>query len=260
MFLPSRARGRAQVTAILVMLVLALLGSLTAPARAAAVPGQGDRTVRIVGAGGYVSSSSDEAGAYAFSVRLGDATYLVTARHVAPAGSVLYGAGGVIGDSEVVSRSRDAAYVRLWHAAPTDQVQIGTSERGRAERVAVTGVALRGTIEVGQPVCHSGYSDYTQDRGGYICGRIVDVPRSCRAFHVRASCEITMDSGGSRQVGWLGDSGGPVWQWDGPREVRLLGVFTSVSSPDGGPPTRGHFVPAFDVLTELGGSPISATS
>lgn len=260
MFLPSRARGHAQVTATLVMLVLALLGGLLAPSRAAALPAEHAVPASIVGAGGYVNSSSDEAGAYAFSVRLGDAAYLVTARHVAPAGSVLYGPSGVIGDTEVVSKWRDTAYVRLRHAAPTDQMQIGTSDHGTAERVVVTGIAPRGSIDVDQPVCHSGYSDYTQDRGGYICGRIVDVPRSCRTFHLHAGCEITMDSGGSRQVGWLGDSGGPVWQWAGPRQVRLLGVFTSVSSPDGGPPTRGHFVPAFDVLAELGGAPVSATS
>ncbi|HEX6446936.1 MAG TPA: hypothetical protein VF053_17715 [Streptosporangiales bacterium] len=260
MFLPSRARGHAQVTATLVMLVLALLGGLSAPPRAAAASATHQVPASIVGGGGYVNSSSDEAGAYAFSVELGDSSYLVTARHVAPAGSVLYGPGGVIGDTELVSKWRDTSYVRLLHARPTDQLQIGTSDRGKAERAVVTGIAARGTVDVGQSVCHTGYSDYTQDRGGYICGQIVDVPHACRTYHVKPSCEITMDSGGSRQVGWLGDSGGPVWQWVGPDEVRLLGVFTSVSSPDGGPPTRGHFVPAFDVLAELGGAPVSATS
>lgn len=260
MFPPSHGRGHAQVTVTLVMLVLALAGALVAPPRAAAANGQHTVPASIVGGGGYVNSSSDEAGAYAFSVHLGDASYLVTARHVAPAGAVLYGPRGAIGDTAMVSKWRDTSYVRLWHAAPTDEMQIGTSDGGKAQRVLVTGVALRGSIDVGQPVCHSGFSDYTQDRGGYICGTIVDVPRACRTFHIKAGCEITMDSGGSRQVGWLGDSGGPVWQWAGPREVRLLGVFTSVSAPDGGPPTRGHFIPAFDVLTELGGAPVSATS
>ncbi|MBO0826456.1 MAG: hypothetical protein J2P24_01625 [Streptosporangiales bacterium] len=254
MLLPSRARGHARVTVTLGMLVLALLGGLLLPSQAAAAP------VNLVGGGGYINSSSDEAGAYAFSVHRGDSDYLVTARHVAPAGSVLYGPGGAIGDSELVSKVRDTAYVRLWHGTVSDQMQIGTSEGGTSERVVVSGVARRGDIGVGQPVCHSGYSDYTQDRGGYVCGRIVDVPPSCTAFHPHAACEITMDSGGSRQVGWLGDSGGPVWQWAGPGRVFLLGVFTSVSSPDGGPATRGHFVPAFDVLTELGGAPVSATS
>lgn len=261
MFLPSSARGRAQVTATMIMLVLALLGGPVTPARAAGM--SADHSVpaaSIVGGGGYVNSSSDEAGAYAFSVQLGDSDYLVTARHVAPKGSVLYGPGGAIGDTELVSRWRDTSYVRLWHARPTDELQIGTTERGNPERAVVTEVASRGSIDVGQPVCHTGYSDYTQDRGGYICGQIVDVPHACRTFHVRPSCEITMDSGGSNKVGWLGDSGGPVWQWVGSRQVRLLGVFTSVSSPDGGPPTRGHFIPAFDVLTELGGAPVSATS
>lgn len=210
--------------------------------------------------GGFVNSSSYEAGSYAFSVRRDGTTYLVTARHVAPRGALVYGAGGLLGGTAEVSRSRDAAYVRLDRAVPVGVVQIATSDTGAPVTAAVDDIASRGTIDVGQRVCHSGYAESTQDAGGFVCGDVVDVPRTCRAYEAETGCEITMRSDEGQRVGWLGDSGGPVWQSVGPGRIRLLGVFTSVSSPTGGPPTRGHFVPAFDVLDDLGGTPVRASS
>lgn len=214
----------------------------------------------IPAGGGFLNSSSDEAGSYAFSVRRGDAAYLVTARHVAPRGTMVYGPAGLLGDSSVVSASRDTSYVRLTGGEPSDRVQIATTSAGAPVSATIDNVASRGSIEVGQRVCHSGYAESTQDLGGFVCGDIVDVPKVCRSYRADDACEITMRSDAGQRIGWLGDSGGPVWQSVGSGRVRLLGVFTSVSAPDGGPPTLGHFVPAFDVLDDLGGVPVSATS
>lgn len=212
----------------------------------------------IAGGGGFVNSSSYEAGSYAFAVHRDGAAYLVTARHVAPHGATIYGSTGLLGESSLVSAARDTAYVRLAEDRPTPKVQIATSDAGAPVKAAVDSVAARGSITVGQRVCHSGYAETTQQAGGFACGDVVDVPSSCQSYQPGVSCRITMRGDGAQQVGWLGDSGGPVWQPVGDGRVRLLGVFTSVSSPDGGPATLGHFVPTFDVLDDLGGVPVSA--
>lgn len=255
-------RAGARFLAIRVVLAALLLvpALVAAPVSIANAVQPDDLPVEVSAGGGFVNSSSYEAGSYAFSVRRGGGTYLVTARHVAPRGALVYGPGGLLGGTADVSRSRDAAYVELARAVPVGVVQIATSDTGSPITAAVDDVASRGTIEVGQRVCHSGYAESTQDAGGFVCGDVVDVPRVCRAYRADTGCEITMRSDEGQRVGWLGDSGGPVWQSVGPGRIRLLGVFTSVSSPTGGAPTRGHFVPAFDVLDDLGGTPVRASS
>lgn len=252
------ARPRAWLFTVLLVTVLA--ANLLSPSRAAlahqAPPEGGDQPTVVAGGGGFLNSTSYEAGSYAFAVRQGHDFFLVTARHVAPTGATVYGSAGLLGQTSAVSTSRDAAYVRLNRAAPDGHVRIGTSAGGAPVSAAVDSVASRGSIAVGQRVCHSGYAESTQNAGGFVCGEVVDVPSSCASYLAGVSCQITMRSDDGQQVGWFGDSGGPVWQPAGPGRIRLLGVFTAVSAPEGGAPTRGHFVPTFDILDDLGGVPV----
>ncbi|MQA04131.1 MAG: hypothetical protein GEV07_15860 [Streptosporangiales bacterium] len=236
---------------------VSVLGIPAPQAAAHAPPAQGSG-VSVTSGGGFLNSTSYEAGSYAFAVQQGDDFYLVTARHVAPTGAAVYGSTGLLGQTSSVSTSRDTAYVRLNQDKPDGHLRIGTAADGSSVNAAVDSVATRGSIAVGQRVCHSGYAESTQQAGGYVCGEVVDVPASCSSYLVAAGCQITMRGDDGQQVGWLGDSGGPVWQSVAPGRVRLLGVFTAVSSPAGGSASLGHFVPAFDVLDDLGGVPIRA--
>lgn len=259
-----RAPSWVRAARAVVVGVALVVGTVLGPAQfVQAHPGDKHRAEphpHVSSGGGFVNSSSYEAGSYAFAVRRGGIPYVVTAQHVAPSGAAVYGPEGLLGNTSIVSESRDTSYVRLASGEANDRVQIATSESGAAIRATIDSVATRGSIAVGQRVCHSGYADSTQEAGGFVCGDVVDVPSACTSFRADTACQITMRSDGGQAVGWQGDSGGPVWQQVAPGRVRLLGVFTAVSSPDGGPPSLGHFVPAFDVLDDLGGVPVSASS
>lgn len=252
------ARPRALLCGLLVVVAgvaASVLGG-PAPRAAAHTPHEQGSGASVTSGGGFLNSTSYEAGSYAFTVEQGDAFYLVTARHVAPTGAAVYGSNGLLGQTSAVSTSRDTAYVRLSQDEPDGQLRIGTAGDGSPINAAVDSVATRGSITLGQRVCHSGYAESTQEAGGYVCGEVVDVPSSCRSYLVATGCQITMRGDDGQQVGWLGDSGGPVWQSVAPGRVRLLGVFTAVSAPGGGAASLGHFVPAFDVLDDLGGIPV----
>lgn len=262
MSLAPRVRRRAGRA--LAVAAAAALATMLAPASfaAAAEPPEPPQLVdqpplQVASGGGFVNSSVDEAGSYAFAVESDGTEYLVTARHVAPIGALVYGPGGLLGQATDASVVRDASYVRLNDAVPDHRIRIGTSPSGKALTAKSVGVAPRGSIDVGQRVCHSGYADTTQDAGGYVCGTVVGVPHTCETYHPYRACRIAIQRDDGQRVGWLGDSGGPVWQPVGHGKVRVLGVFTAVSVPDGQSSDRGYFVPAYDILDDLGGAPVS---
>lgn len=247
----ARARHAWPAAAVVALSLVAALGLVLGTAQVAAASRHGAVPVQVAAGGGFVNSTSNEAGSYAFAVRRGGSVYLVTAEHVAPKGSRVYGYGTLLGRTTDVSATRDAAYVRLRHGHAGDEVQIATSLSGRPVLARLAGVAERGTISVGDEVCHTGYAESTQEQGGFVCGRVVDVPPACAAYHAYAACQIAV-RGDNGRIGWLGDSGGPVWRWGGNGRVVLLGVFTSVAGD------TGYFVPAYDVIADLGGVPITA--
>lgn len=256
-------RVRRRMCRTLLVGVAAALAMILAPASlalAAEPPQPPQPPQEVASGGGFVNSSIDEAGSYAFAVRSDGSEYVVTARHVAPTGALVYGPSGLLGQATDASMVRDASYVRLDDAVPNNRIRIGTSPEGKVLTAKSVGVAPRGSIGVGQRVCHSGYADTTQDAGGYVCGTVVGVPDTCQTYHPYQACRIAIQRDDGQRVGWLGDSGGPVWQPVGHGKVRVLGVFTAVSVPGPQSSDRGYFVPAYDILDDLGGAPVSGAA
>ncbi|MGH3096128.1 MAG: hypothetical protein ACRDMV_09040 [Streptosporangiales bacterium] len=263
MSVAPRVRRRAgRALAVAVAAALAMIFAPASLAAAAEPPQQqADQALQeVASGGGFVNSSIDEAGSYAFAVESDGTEYVVTARHVAPIGALVYGPGGLLGQATATSIVRDASYVRLNDAVPDSRIRIGTSPHGKALTAKSVGVAPRGSIDMGQRVCHSGYADTTQDAGGYVCGTVVGVPDTCETYHPYRACRIAIERDDGQRVGWLGDSGGPVWEPVGDGKVRVLGVFTAVSVPDAQSSDRGYFVPAYDILDDLGGDPVSGAA
>ncbi|MCM3781278.1 S1 family peptidase [Microbacterium hydrocarbonoxydans] len=72
-----------------------------------------------------------------------------------------------------------------------------------------------GDIRKGTPLCHSGFSASTQSAGGYQCGQVY---ATC-TIASGSRCIIVNDQG----IASGGDSGGPVWAYDGRGGVILYG-------------------------------------
>lgn len=90
----------------------------------------------------------------------------------------------------------------------------------------VSGWAREGDIVVGQRVCHSGWNETTQSKGGIVCGTVSQVgpTNNCRAIGTgKSSCAVTFSNNDGFACG-PGDSGAAVWSENLDGSVNLLGT------------------------------------
>ena len=118
--------------------------------------------------------------------------------------------------------------------------------------------AREGDITVGQRICHGGWNDGTQKRGGVVCGTVTKVGPTdkCRNNGSGSStCLVTYTGEGADGFyGGGGDSGSAVWTEQPDGTIKVVGIHKS-----GNGKKTGFFEPIYAATQLFGGHPLTAT-